>query len=363
MDGRRLGNGGTGVAGVAGVGLRRAGPLPTGRVEERAHRAERAGRRRDARSAVCRSMRTPSSATRHLVHAGLGEALDPDTLEPKPYAAKSWAWKDAQTLHVELREDVRFHSGAPLTPEDVVKTIAAFQSPEVGSRHLRVVEAIARVEVTGPHAVDVVLARPHATLLIRPRGAYPARADQAACASRSERRARWARAHSGRARSTRGDVAARAGQRRGPPRPAHAVVLRTVHDDNARALRLRASPDAALNVLTLASALAKGRHHAARAARRADHLPRRADGSRPARRRPSAQRRLPRDRQERGSRRRSSRGHADAVDATSPELHWAHADLPPIPFSIRCRARASRLSATAGLRATLLTSTTDRFRA
>lgn len=64
--------------------------------------------------------------TTRLVHAGLTR-LDPVHLAPKPYLARSWHWADARTLHVELRDDVRFHSGAPLRAADVVATIAAFQ--------------------------------------------------------------------------------------------------------------------------------------------------------------------------------------------------------------------------------------------
>ena len=54
--------------------------------------------------------------TTRLLHAGLTR-LDPETLEPRPYAARGWKWEDARTLLVELREDLRFHSGAPLRPE------------------------------------------------------------------------------------------------------------------------------------------------------------------------------------------------------------------------------------------------------
>src|SRR5580658_11002315 len=79
-------------------------------------------------------------ATR-LVHAGLTR-MDPDTLEPIPYAARGWRWLDAQTLRVELRDDVFFHSGARLAPRDVVETLRAMASPEVGSRHAGIVEAI-----------------------------------------------------------------------------------------------------------------------------------------------------------------------------------------------------------------------------
>jgi peptide/nickel transport system substrate-binding protein len=102
-------------------------------------------------------------ATR-LVHAGLFR-LDPDTLAPEPYAARTWRWLDPLTLRVELRDDVRFHSGAPLRSADVVATLRAFASPQVGSRHARVIEAIAGAEADGDHALVVHLSRTHGTLL------------------------------------------------------------------------------------------------------------------------------------------------------------------------------------------------------
>ncbi len=61
-----------------------------------------------------------------LVHAGLFR-LDPDTLEPIPYLAVCVSVRRIRsTLDVELREDVRFHSGAPFASRDVVATIDAF---------------------------------------------------------------------------------------------------------------------------------------------------------------------------------------------------------------------------------------------
>src|SRR5215472_3997085 len=102
-------------------------------------------------------------ATR-LIHAGLVR-LDASTLRPVPYAARAWRWVDERTLRVEIDEGVRFHSGAPLTPEDVVATLRAFASPSVGSRHASVVEAIAGARPDGPHAVVIELSRAHATLL------------------------------------------------------------------------------------------------------------------------------------------------------------------------------------------------------
>lgn len=194
--------------------------------------------------------------TTRLVHAGLTR-MDPDTLEPMPYAARGWRWIDDLTLRVELREDVFFHSGAPLGPRDVVETLAALASPEVASRHASIVDAIAGAEADGAHAVVIRLSRPHATLLADLE--LPIlRADQAAS------RPSPSGALDGLgpyfvAGTARGEVRLEPAERSALPRPSHAITLRTVHDENARALRLEAGrSDIALNVIspTLVPALA-----------------------------------------------------------------------------------------------------------
>ncbi|MGH7294378.1 MAG: ABC transporter substrate-binding protein, partial [Polyangiaceae bacterium] len=194
-------------------------------------------------------------ATR-LVHAGLVR-LDPDTLEPRPYLARSWRWLDPLTLEVELRDDVRFHSGAPLRPADVVATLRAFASPAVASRHAAVVEAIAESHVAGEHAVVVRLARPHGTLLTDLE--LPVlREDQAAGPPAPDGTLDGLGPYAVKS-FTRGDLLLVPAGGAALPRPAHAVELRTVHDENARALRLEAGrADAVINLVspTLLPALA-----------------------------------------------------------------------------------------------------------
>ena len=186
-------------------------------------------------------------ATR-LVHASLVR-LDPDTLEPLPYLARGWRWQDPLTLQIDLRDDVSFHSGAPLRARDVVETLRAFASPRVASRHASVVDAIADTREEGEHRVIVRMSRPHATLLTDLE--LPIlRADEAASPP----------APSGTldglgpfavARAGRGEVLLVPADGGAGPRPAHAVTLRTVHDENARALRLEAGrADIALNLVS-----------------------------------------------------------------------------------------------------------------
>ncbi len=194
-------------------------------------------------------------ATR-LVHAGLVR-LDPDTLEPRPYVARGWRWLDPFTLQIELREDVRFHSGAPLRPIDVVETLRAIASPRVASRHASVVDAIAGAREGGPHTVVIALARPHATLLTDLE--IPIlRADQAAAPPSPEGTLDGLGPYLV-AGVRRGAVLLEPADGGALPRPAHGVTLRTVHDENTRALRLEAGrSDVALNLVspTLLPALA-----------------------------------------------------------------------------------------------------------
>ncbi|MDB4944576.1 MAG: Dipeptide-binding transporter, periplasmic substrate-binding component [Labilithrix sp.] len=179
---------------------------------------------------------TAMRATR-LVHAGLVR-LDPVTLAPVPYLAESWAWDDAQTLRVVLRPGLHFHSGAPLGARDVQASIAAFASPQVGSRHARVVEAIREIEVTGELSLVVHLHHPHATVLTDLE--IPVlRADEAMLPPRPDGSLdglgpfRVEHREPGQI-----DLAPASGG--ALPTPAHHVTLRTVHDENARALRMHA---------------------------------------------------------------------------------------------------------------------------
>ncbi len=186
-------------------------------------------------------------ATR-LVHAGLVR-LDPDTLAPRPYLARGWRWADPRTLVVDLREDVHFHSGAPLRAGDVVETLRAFASPKVASRHASVVDAIASAEADGEHAVIIRLARPHATLLTDLE--LPIlRADEAASPPSPDGALDGLGPYVVEG-VARGEVRLVPAEGGALPRPARAVTLRTVHDENARALRLEAGrADVSLNLVS-----------------------------------------------------------------------------------------------------------------
>lgn len=299
-------------------------------------------------------------ATR-LLHAGLVR-LDPDTLEPRPYLAKSWSWIDPLTLRVELREGLRFHSGAPFTARDVKATIAAFQAPHVGSRHARVVETIGQVEIESDLSVVIHLTRAHATLLTdleipilrADEASSPPRPDGSldglgpyVVARREPGAIELAPAHDG-ALST----------------PARNVTLRTVHDENARALRMHAGrADLVVNGFspTLLPALdhAPGITVNARRGANLTYMLARVD------RGPLADARIRRAFATAIDRERIAQtllaGRAQPADTLLPPQHWAHSPATPWRPD-RAAAKASLAEAHPGrLHVTLLTST-DRLR-
>ncbi len=293
-----------------------------------------------------------------LIHSGL-TTLDPDTLEPRPHLAARLALRDAQTLEVELRPGLTFHSGAPLRPEDVVASLDAFRDPVVSPRTARIFEAIASVERTGDHALLVRLKRPHATILTDLE--FPIlRADQAALPPRpggdldglGPYRVALAKP---------GEVVL-APARGGPVTALRGVVVRTVRDENARALRLLAGrADVAVNVLspTLLPAL-EGRSALAltrRPGANVTYLLLRVD------RAPFDELRARRAVSVAIDRRALTdgllAGAAQPASGALPPALWAHAPLAPLPFDLPL-AR-SDVAALRGLRFTLLT-TPDRVR-
>ncbi len=168
-----------------------------------------------------------------LAHAGL-LCLDPKTLAPNPCAAESYRWLDERRLRVQLRSGVRFHSGKLLDVHDVVETFASYKRPD--SRRSSMFEPLARVDAEGDSAIVFTLVRPYATLLTD-LDAPILRADQARQAVGTGewldglgpyRVAKFA-PHLVEFEPAETGIG---------PRARHSVVVRTVTDENARALRL-----------------------------------------------------------------------------------------------------------------------------
>jgi peptide/nickel transport system substrate-binding protein len=69
---------------------------------------------------------------------------------------------DGKTVTVNLRDDVRFHDGEPLTAEDVVFTWQALANPSVGSElqgRFDLVNVLESVRATSEHSVEFTLKR------------------------------------------------------------------------------------------------------------------------------------------------------------------------------------------------------------
>jgi len=295
-------------------------------------------------------------ATR-LVHAGLVR-LDADTLEPVPYLARAWRWRDPLTLEIDLREDVRFHSGAPLRARDVVETLRAFASPAVASRHASVVDAIADSAEDGEHRVVVRLSRAHATLLTDLE--LPIlRADEAASAP-SPAGALDGLGPFSVARSGRGEVLLVPAEGGALARPAHAVTLRTVHDENARALRLEAGrADVSLNLVSpsLLPALATLQELAIRSRPGANLTYVVVDEEHGRLADPRVRRALSLGIDRATLCETLLGGRAQPAGGLVPPAHWARAGAPPLAFDPRAARELLAGAGASGSRFTLLTST------
>jgi peptide/nickel transport system substrate-binding protein len=181
-----------------------------------------------------------------LVHAGL-VGLDESSLEPVPLAAESLEWTGARTLDVVLRNGVRFHSGRPLAPEDVCATLAAVKDPTLGSPHRTIVQAIATCAPTGERSVSITLGQPRATL-VTDLEIPVLRADQAATPMDTSLDGLGPFSVASRDRAAVTLVPASTGLF---PTPKHAIVVRTIRDENARAERLLAGrSDVAPNAIS-----------------------------------------------------------------------------------------------------------------
>jgi peptide/nickel transport system substrate-binding protein len=172
-----------------------------------------------------------------LIHAGL-VGLDPSTLEPVPLVAESVRFESDRTVDVVLRPGIRFHEGRPLAPEDVCATLDAVRDPKLGSPHLAIVSAIGRCTPTGPLALRIELDSPRATILTDLE--LPIlRSDQAHGPPRADGRLDGLGPFSVRV-ATPAAVELDPAETNVLPKPKHAVVVRTVRDENARVQRLLA---------------------------------------------------------------------------------------------------------------------------
>jgi peptide/nickel transport system substrate-binding protein len=88
---------------------------------------------------------------------------DPETLEWLGLIAKSWQVSDdGLTFTFQLREDVKFSDGEPLTADDVAFTFAFIQNPVIAApRERAVYDKIASVKATGKYEVVFQFKEPY----------------------------------------------------------------------------------------------------------------------------------------------------------------------------------------------------------
>ncbi len=91
--------------------------------------------------------------------------IDSVTMEPRPWLATSWEWSsDGLMLTFQLRDDVLFHDGSPLTAEDVRFSFIAYRD-DYDSAMANFFALITDVAVDGPHTVRVIFAKPDGAFL------------------------------------------------------------------------------------------------------------------------------------------------------------------------------------------------------
>lgn len=78
-----------------------------------------------------------------------------------PSLAESWEMsEDGLEYTFNLRDDVSFHSGKPLTSDDVVATLERWIDPDSTSPTRDSVESVESIEATGDHTVVITLSNP-----------------------------------------------------------------------------------------------------------------------------------------------------------------------------------------------------------
>ena len=87
--------------------------------------------------------------------------ISTETGEPEPVIAKSWETADdGLSMKIQLRDDVTFHSGKPLTSADVVFTLQQSQDPVVSAQGEQLTQYITAIEAANDYEVDLTFSRP-----------------------------------------------------------------------------------------------------------------------------------------------------------------------------------------------------------
>lgn len=99
-----------------------------------------------------------SDATNTLIGAVYDSLIDYplDSLEPQPRLAKSWqVADDGLSISLQLRDDVKFHTGRELTSKDVEFSIKTWADPAWTVQLQRTAAAITGFDTSDPHAITL----------------------------------------------------------------------------------------------------------------------------------------------------------------------------------------------------------------
>ena len=82
-----------------------------------------------------------------------------------PQIAKAWRYESDTVLVLDIRTDVKFHDGTPLTVDDVVWSVQRITDPAFKSPQLSQFNSIVKTEAAGPDRVRVTTSSPYPALL------------------------------------------------------------------------------------------------------------------------------------------------------------------------------------------------------
>ncbi|MER7787016.1 ABC transporter substrate-binding protein [Streptomyces sp. NPDC097640] len=117
----------------------------------------------DAKPVTAQSQQAQSVTWRRLVFETL-TAYDASGT-PRPLLATDWKITDGgRTVALRLRDDVRFHSGRPMTAEDVIFSLKRTMDPAAGTQARSVSAHITDMTADGDHALRIRLRRPAGNL-------------------------------------------------------------------------------------------------------------------------------------------------------------------------------------------------------
>lgn len=89
--------------------------------------------------------------------------FDAETGEYVPWLASGWEFSaDGLSLTVDLRDDVTFHGGRPLTAEDVVFSVESAKAPDSGAQAAGLLNRANAVQAAGEHQVVFTFTEPTA---------------------------------------------------------------------------------------------------------------------------------------------------------------------------------------------------------